>query len=89
MVGRLCREGPASITRLTESARVSRQAVSKHLQSLQAAGLVEVRRSGRERIWAIRPERLDQARHWLEQIAAQWDGALQRLAAHVESEDLP
>lgn len=89
LVGRLCREGPASTGRLTEGTRVSRQAVSKHLAALESAGLVEGRRIGRERIWEIRPARLQEARHWLDQIAAQWDGALQRLAAHLDEPEPP
>ena len=47
IVARLCRGGPASISRLTESAEVSRQAVTKHLRALEDAGLVRSGRAGR------------------------------------------
>lgn len=87
LVAKLCSDGPQSIVRLTESAAVSRQAVSKHLQTLSDAGLIASRRVGRERIWEIRPRRLDEVRRCLEQISLQWDAALDRLRELVESRD--
>ena len=40
LVGRLCVDGPLSIARLSEGAGVTRQAVTKHLETLGDAGLV-------------------------------------------------
>src|ERR1700754_2262786 len=85
IVSRLCREGPLSISRLTEGARISRQAVTKHLNALSAAGLIEGERSGRERIWQLQPKRLEEVRRHLDAISAQWDDALQRLPKIVET----
>jgi DNA-binding transcriptional ArsR family regulator len=87
IIARLSRGGPASIARLTDDTDVTRQAVTKHLQALEGAGLVRSDRSGRERIWELQTARLAQARRQLEQISAQWDGTLERLRALVESED--
>jgi DNA-binding transcriptional ArsR family regulator len=84
IVSRLCREGPLSISRLTEGARISRQAVTKHLSALSAAGLIEGERSGRERLWQLQPKRLAEVRRHLESISKQWDGALERLTRSVE-----
>jgi DNA-binding transcriptional ArsR family regulator len=84
LVAKLCSDGPQSIVRLTEAAAVSRQAVSKHLKTLSDAGLVASRRVGRESIWEIRPRRLEEVRHCLEQISLQWDAALDRLRDLVE-----
>lgn len=84
IVARLSAGGPLSIVRLTRGARVSRQAVTKHLHALEAAGLVRSGRSGRERIWELKTARLERARHALEAISNQWDGALERLRALVE-----
>lgn len=84
IVARLCHEGPQSIARLTQGSAVSRQAVSKHLRALEGAGLVRSDRSGRECIWALRTQRLAQARRYLDQISTQWDDALERLRAFVE-----
>ena len=81
---RLSREGPASISMLAESFRTTRQAVTKHLQVLDAAGIIEGERRGREHVWAINPSRLADAQRHLDIIARGWDGALARLKAHVE-----
>ena len=84
LVNRLSVEGPQSITRLTAGSVVTRQAITKHLQILAAAGLVHDSRRGRERIWTLDTERLDEARRYLDQIAQHWDEALERLRQFVE-----
>ena len=86
LLARLSSEGPGSITRLSERARVSRQAITKHLRVLSAAHLVRSRREGREQIWELRAERLSDARDYLDQIEKQWDDALGRLKAFVEDD---
>ena len=86
VIARLCTDGPLSIARLSEGVAVSRQAVTKHLETLADAGLVRDARLGRERIWELEPRRLDVARRELDRISAQWDAALGRLKAFVEEE---
>ncbi len=84
LVARLSADGPMSITRLTEGARVTRQAVTKHLHVLAGAGVVRSARAGRESVWQLEPDRLDDARRDLDLISAGWDHALARLKALVE-----
>ena len=84
LVARLCADGPLSISRLSEGAGVSRQAITKHLATLEAAGVVQSARAGRERIWELETRRLEIARRCLDQISAQWDEALTRLRVFVE-----
>lgn len=84
LVDRLAREGPASITRLSAGATVSRQAITKHLQVLAQAGLVRDRRQGRERIWQLEARGLQEARRFLEHVSRGWDRALERLRRLVE-----
>lgn len=84
VVARLCEEGPLSITRLTEGADVSRQAVTKHLQILASAGLVTNTRDGRESLWQLQPARLAEARRLLDLISKEWDDTLDRLKDFVE-----
>jgi DNA-binding transcriptional ArsR family regulator len=84
LVSRLCDGGPMSITRLTVGSHVSRQAVTKHLQVMENAGLVRSRRRGRENVWQLEHRRLGEARHYLELISRQWDDALGRLQQFVE-----
>lgn len=86
IVARLCERGPQSIVRLTEGSRVSRQAITKHLRALANAGLVQSNREGRENVWELRSSRLTEVRQYLDQISAQWDAAVGRLRAFVESD---
>ncbi len=84
LVARLSREGPQSISALTEDSTISRQAVTKHLEILEEAGLAASHREGRERIFALRPQRLAVAHRYLDQIGRQWDAAIDRLQTHLE-----
>ena len=84
LVAVMCAGGLFSITQLTASSDISRQAVTKHLRVLAQAGLVHDVRAGRERLWELDPAPLDEARRSLEQIGQQWDLALGRLKAFVE-----
>jgi len=84
LVAVMCAGGLFSITQLTASSDISRQAVTKHLRLLARAGLVRDVRAGRERLWELDPAPLDEARRSLEQIGRQWDLALVRLKAFVE-----
>jgi DNA-binding transcriptional ArsR family regulator len=86
LLDRLGTNGPQSITRLTTGSAVTRQAITKHLQVLAEAGLVHDTRRGRERIWMLDTHRLAEARRSLDQIAQQWDTALERLRSFVEEE---
>lgn len=86
LLTRLCVEGPLSITRLSEDAAISRQAVTKHLNTLESTGLLAAKRQGRERVYQFVPARLQLARRYLEQVSAEWDAALERLRAYVEDE---
>lgn len=84
LVARLCAQGPLSISRLSEGSGVTRQAITKHLLTLEHAGVVHGVRSGRERIWQIETARLERARRCLDEISLQWDSAIARLKAFVE-----
>ena len=85
LVARLSADGPLSITRLSQDVDVTRQAVTKHLVALEAAGLARPRRQGREQIWELETRRLAQARQTLDFISGQWDSVIARLKAFVES----
>lgn len=85
LVAVMCAGGLFSITQLTASSDITRQAVTKHLRVLAQAGLVRDVRTGRERLWQLEPAPLDEARRSLEQIGRQWDQALGRLKAFVET----
>ncbi|MEO8601916.1 MAG: helix-turn-helix domain-containing protein [bacterium] len=86
LVAQLCASGPQSIVQLSAAVPVTRQAVTKHLHALAAAGLVRSLRRARQRqrSWELEPRRLQDACRVLEGISSQWGGALERLRAFVE-----
>jgi DNA-binding transcriptional ArsR family regulator len=85
LVAALCVGGAMSIAQLTSGTDITRQAITKHLAVLSAAGLVRDAKIGRERLWEFEPAPLDQARRSLAAIAQQWDQALAKLKRAVES----
>jgi DNA-binding transcriptional ArsR family regulator len=85
LVGTLCLGGAMSIAQLTAGTDITRQAITKHLAVLSAAGLVRDVKVGRERLWEFEPARLEAARRSLESISRQWDHALGKLKLAVES----
>ena len=84
LIAVLCVGGAMSITQLTSGTDITRQAITKHLGVLAAAGLVRDVKVGRERLWEFDPAQLDEARRSLEAIAQQWDHALAKLKRAVE-----
>ena len=74
-----------SISRLTSGTRLSRQAVTKHLQVLEEAGVVRSVRAGRENLFALEPKPIDDVRDYLASVSKQWDVALARLKSFVEA----
>jgi ArsR family transcriptional regulator, cadmium/lead-responsive transcriptional repressor len=86
----LVRDGEASASALGGRVPFSRQAVSKHLVALQHAGLISRRKQGREVLYQVEADRLDQATRAMAELARQWDQRLSRIkrlaeAAHVET----
>jgi DNA-binding transcriptional ArsR family regulator len=86
LVARLCGGEPLSITQLASGARVTRQAITKHLHVLREAGLVRGARRGREQLWELEVQQLQEARRCLDQIANHWESTLGRLRDFVEGE---
>ncbi|HLI15384.1 MAG TPA: metalloregulator ArsR/SmtB family transcription factor [Acidimicrobiales bacterium] len=79
----LVRDGEATASSLAARLPLSRQAVSKHLGVLEAAGLLERRRHGREVRYRVVPAQLDAATRALAELATDWSerlAALKRLA---------
>jgi ArsR family transcriptional regulator, cadmium/lead-responsive transcriptional repressor len=86
----LVSHGDVSASWLAGHVPFSRQAVSKHLAVLEQAGLVSRRKQGREVLYQVQADRLDQAARALADLAAQWDrrlATIQRLAEAAHAED--
>ena len=81
----LAESGSATPTELTDHVPVSRQAISKHLGVLRAAGLVTSARTGRETRFTFRPEPLTDAAAWMADVGARWDARLDALKKRLSS----
>lgn len=86
----LVTHGEVSASRLADHVPFSRQAVAKHLAVLEGAGLLTRRKQGKEVLYQVQPDRLDQATRAMADLAERWDrrlGAIKRLAeaAHAEA----
>jgi DNA-binding transcriptional ArsR family regulator len=87
VVTRLGSSGTLSATALSHGAKVSRQAIAKHLRVLEGAGLVKHEKRGREVLYTLESERLEDARAFLDGVSASWDRAIERLRRMVETPD--
>ena len=83
VLDRLAAEGPLTATDLAPKSGVSRQAVVKHLNALEAAGVVERTRWGREVRFEVVDGRLDDATRWLADVGRRWDARLEALRRQV------
>jgi DNA-binding transcriptional ArsR family regulator len=84
LVETLASRGGASATTLAAELPISRQAVAKHLGALGGAGLVSSRRAGRETLYELQPEPLDEAAEWIARIGGEWEDRLAGLKRLVE-----
>ncbi len=75
LVSSLSTGQPASIAQLTDGSSLTRQAITKHLHVLQAAGLVRSKRLGRESLFVFDPQPLDEVRAYLDRLSRRWEQA--------------
>jgi ArsR family transcriptional regulator, cadmium/lead-responsive transcriptional repressor len=86
----LVSNGEVSASWLAGRVPFTRQAVAKHLNVLERAGLVRGRKQGREVLYQVQADRLDEATRAMAEQAARWDtrlAAIKRLAeaAHARA----
>lgn len=74
-----------SIAELTQGTSLTRQAVTKHLRTLERVRIVHARQEGRERLFEFDPQPVAEMRDFLEQVSRHWDDALLRLKSFVET----
>ena len=87
IIGRLAQDGEATVTELAEPFPVTVQAISKHLQVLERAGLIT-----RARTAQLRPSRLEGAPlklavEWLAEYRRFWEAGFDRLDARLHEGD--
>jgi len=89
LVARLSDGRPASISQLTEAqsaggSKLTRQAITKHLRVLERARLVHGVRAGRESLFELDPQPIEELKKYLDLMSEQWERALGRLKSFVE-----
>ena len=68
-----------------EAVRRAQPAVSKHLRVLREVGVVDVRRHGRHRVYALNAERLKPVHDWVSEFERFWEGHLGRVKERAEA----
>jgi len=84
LVAKLSGGQPRSIAQLTEGTRLTRQAITKHLRVLERVEIVRSVRAGRESLFELDPEPIEELKRYLDLVSEQWDKSLSRLKAFVE-----
>jgi len=87
LVAKLSGGQPRSIAELTEGSKLTRQAITKHLRVLESVEIVHSVRTGRENLFELRPEPIQEAKKYLDLVSEQWDAALGRLRSFVEGKE--
>ena len=80
-------QGEGTVGELAEPFAMSRPAVSKHLNVLEAAGLIHRMPEGRINRCRFDPEPLNAASAWVERYRHYWEGRLDALAEYLETEE--
>ncbi len=84
LLARLRVDGDLSLNELAAPLAMSRQAVTKHLVTLEDAGLVEIEWQGRVKLHRLNAQPLKAVEEWLAPYSAAWDRRLDRLRRHLE-----
>lgn len=66
--------------------RISRPAISRHLMVLRTAGLVSVRRRGREQIYRLRSRPLQEVADWVEHYRVFWNAKIAALGEYLNQQ---
>ena len=66
----------ARVTEVAEPLRMSLNAVSKHIRVLEASGMVERHKKGRDHILSINTRSLDEVDGWIVQMRRYWEKRL-------------
>ncbi|MCG8348101.1 MAG: metalloregulator ArsR/SmtB family transcription factor [Chloroflexales bacterium] len=83
----LAAQSPITATRIAVDYPITRQGILKHLQLLEAAGLVVVHQKGREKRYTLTPAPLSELDRWIKEVGVTWDARLLRLKTLLEHEE--
>jgi len=77
-----------SITQISNQFDISRQGVTKHIKTLEKAGLVEIDSIGRERFCNAKVEPLKEVDKWLKFYSQFWGNSLDNLENYLNKKDV-
>jgi DNA-binding transcriptional ArsR family regulator len=77
--------GPRAVGELVAETGLSQPNTSRHLRVLREAGLVESRKVGQRRIYALRGEGFADLARWLTPYVLLWQGGLDALERHLDA----
>src|SRR5262245_28898172 len=89
IVSRLAAEGDMTVQEIARPFPMSLPAISQHLKVLERAGLIIRGRDGRKRPCQIRPDRLAEARQWLDHTPQAWEARIDRLEGLPDNNSTP
>ncbi|XVQ81741.1 ArsR/SmtB family transcription factor [Microbispora siamensis] len=78
LIARLSR-GEATVNELAEPFSITKQAVSRHIQVLEAAGLITRSRDGQRRPCHLNPAALEELTSWIDTYRLTREGQFRRL----------
>ena len=87
ILARLEREGDTSVSDLARPFAIKLPAVMKHLDVLDAAGLIARSKAGRTVTVRLSPAPIREAMDWLRRYERFWSARLDRLAAYAEKKE--
>ncbi len=77
------RDGALTVTELAEPYAMSLNAVSKHVKTLERAGLIRRSIMGREHSCRLDAARFEEAMNWMSYYSEFWNGRIGALGTHL------
>ena len=77
------REGPLTVTELAGPYAMSLNAVSKHIKTLEGAGLLRREIHGREHLCRLNASRMEEAMAWMSYYAGFWGERVEALDEYL------
>lgn len=77
--------GEATVTELATPFAMSQPAISKHLKTLEEAGLILRSRDAQKRPCRLAPDGLAEIARWMNDHREMWESTLDRLEAYLET----
>jgi DNA-binding transcriptional ArsR family regulator len=76
-----------SISQISNQFEITRQGITKHIKTLEEAGLVTIESKGRERFCNVNTNPLKEVNKWLQFYEQFWDDSLQDLDTYLDSKN--